>query len=189
MDMTNAVAAMAAWYLLAKRSAMRSGLAPKRAASALTPGRAIRLAPRVAGCWLVAALGLGAPVGVAAQQVVFEGDTVPAPLTAAAADAARGKAVFVQREKGHCILCHTLPDPEVRFAGNVGPPMAGVGARLSAAQMRARIVDPTRNNPETLMPAYFRTESLHRVARNYAGRTALSAQDIEDVIAYLLTLH
>jgi sulfur-oxidizing protein SoxX len=143
---------------------------------------------RLAGRWLVTALCLAAAGGAAAQQVVFERDAVPVPLTATPADAARGKAVFVQREKGHCILCHTVPDPEVRFAGNVGPPMAGVGARLSAAQMRARIVDPTRLDSETVMPAYFRTGNLHRVARNYAGRTALSAQDIEDVIAYLLTL-
>ena len=128
------------------------------------------------------------PVGAAAQQAVFEGDAVPAPLAASPADAARGKAVFVQREKGHCILCHTVPDPDIHFAGNVGPPLAGVGARLSTAQIRGRIVDPTRHDPDTVMPAYYRTGNLSRVARLYAGRTVLSAQDIEDVIAYLLTL-
>jgi L-cysteine S-thiosulfotransferase len=140
------------------------------------------------GCWLAITVCLGAPVGVAAQHVVFEGDAVTAPLTASPADAARGKAVFVQREKGHCILCHALPDPEVRFAGNLGPLLAGVGSRLSVAQMRGRIVDPNRHDPDTVMPAYYRTDNLNRVARSYAGRTVLSTQDIEDVIAYLLTL-
>jgi L-cysteine S-thiosulfotransferase len=140
------------------------------------------------GRWLVAALCMGMPVGLAAQQAVFEGDAVPAPLSASPGDAARGKAMFVQREKGHCILCHALPDPEVHFAGNLGPALAGVGSRLSAAQMRGRIVDPTRHDPDTVMPAYFRTGNLSRVARPYAGRTVLVAQDIEDVVAYLLTL-
>ena len=140
------------------------------------------------GCWLAALLCVAMPVVVAAQAVVFDDGAISAPLTASPADATRGKAVLLQREKGHCILCHTVPDPEVRFAGNVGPPLAGVGSRLSAAQLRGRIVDPTRNDPDTLMPAYYRSENLHRVARNYVGRTVLSAQDVEDVVAYLLTL-
>ena len=125
---------------------------------------------------------------VAAQGVAFVGDTVPAPLTTGAPDAARGKAVVLQREKGHCILCHSIPDPDVRFAGNVGPPLAGIGSRLSAAELRGRIVDPTRHDPQTTMPAYYRTEGLHNVSARYAGRTALSAQEIEDVIAYLSSL-
>lgn len=150
--------------------------------------RAVRLAPQLIGCWLGAILCLGMTEHAIAQPVQFEGDAVPAPLTTVAGDAIRGKAVFVQREKGHCILCHTLPDPDVRFAGNVGPSLAGVGVRLDAARIRGRIVDPARHDPETVMPAYYRTDNLQRVARAYAGRTVLSAQDIEDVIAYLLTL-
>src|SRR5438270_7089545 len=82
------------------------------------------------------AIGVG--TSVLAGAVTWEGDKVTVPLTTAAGDAARGKAVVVQREKGHCILCHTLPDPAVRFAGNVGPPLAGVGTRLSAAELRGR---------------------------------------------------
>jgi sulfur-oxidizing protein SoxX len=167
---------------------MNGGLARKRAAPSLPSCQAARFAPRTVGRWLVSALCIGMPVGVAAQLVVFEGDAVPAPLSASPADATRGKAVFVQRERGHCILCHVLPDPEVRFAGNVGPPLDGVGVRLSAAQLRGRIVDPTRHDPDSVMPAYYRTGNLSRVARTYTGRTVLSPQDIEDVVAYLLTL-
>lgn len=119
---------------------------------------------------------------------MFEADAIPAPLTASPGDPLRGRAVLIEREKGHCVLCHALPDPGIRFAGNVGPPLAGVGLRLSASQLRGRIADPGRHNPETAMPAYYRTENLRRVDRRYAGRTVLGAQDIEDVIAYLLTL-
>ena len=161
--------------------------AAEPATPALVHGRAIRRA-RLAGRWLVLVLYAGVSAGASAQQAVFKGDVVPAPLSAGPADAIRGKAAFVQREKGHCILCHAVPDPDVRFAGNIGPPLAGVGARLSAAQLRGRIVDPSRHDPDTIMPAYYRTDNLHRVARAYAGRTVLNAQDVEDVIAYLLTL-
>jgi len=123
-----------------------------------------------------------------AQDVQFVGDAVPAALTATPGDRQRGKAVLVQREKGHCILCHALPEAEVRFAGNVGPPLAGVGSRLTAAQIRGRIVDPGRHDPQTVMPAYFRTANLRRVAPQYAGHTVLNAQDIEDAVAYLTSL-
>lgn len=124
----------------------------------------------------------------AVAQAVFDGDAIREPLTATPGDPVRGKAVLVQREKGHCILCHALPEADVRFAGNIGPPLAGVGARLSAAQIRGRIADPTRNAPDTAMPAYFRSTELRRVAPAFKDRTVLSAQDVEDAVAYLSTL-
>ena len=157
-------------------------------ASALPSEQASGFLHRMSGCWLLTAFCLGMPVGAAAQQAVFEGDAIPVPLTTSPADAARGKAAFAQREKGHCILCHTPPDPEIRFAGNIGPPLAGVGQRLSTAQIRGRIVDSTRHDPDTVMPAYYRTDNLTRVAGQWVGRTVLSAQEVEDVLAYLLTL-
>ncbi|MEP6702483.1 MAG: hypothetical protein ABJB04_05770, partial [Betaproteobacteria bacterium] len=82
-----------------------------------------------------------ASISLHAQPVVFEGDRVSLPLTSTPGDPARGKSVLVQREKGHCILCHALPESDVKFAGNIGPPLAGVGLRLTAAQIRGRIVD------------------------------------------------
>ena len=99
----------------------------------------------------------------------------------------RGKQVLVQREKGHCILCHAIPESDVRFAGNIGPPLAGVGTRLDAAQIRGRIVDPSRHDPHTVMPSYFKVDGLRRVAPQFAGRTVLSAQDVEDAVALLLS--
>lgn len=112
------------------------------------------------------------------------------PLTTAATyatDAERGRKVLVSRE-ANCILCHAVPETGERFFGNLAPPLSGIGKRLTAAQIRARIVDPLAFNRDTIMPAYYRVEGLHRVAENLRGKPVLSAAQIEDVIAYLQTL-
>jgi sulfur-oxidizing protein SoxX len=149
------------------------------------PGAAPLLRRSAAGALALCVLGPPTPF---AQQPIFDGDAIREPLTPTPGDPVRGKAVLVQREKGHCILCHALPEPDVRFAGNIGPPLAGVGVRLSVAQIRGRIADPTRHAPDTVMPAYFRTAGLRRVAPAFRERTVLSAQDVEDAVAYLSTL-
>ncbi len=118
------------------------------------------------------------------------GNGISAPLTAAnaaAPDSARGRALLVSRES-NCILCHAAPETGERFFGNLGPPLSGVGTRLTAAQMRLRIVDPLFFNEESIMPAYYRVDGLNRVAETYRGLPVLNAAQIEDVIAYLLTL-
>jgi L-cysteine S-thiosulfotransferase len=112
-------------------------------------------------------------------------DSLDAPL-AAAGDPARGREVFVSREGGHCVLCHGAPGLAV--AGDVGPPLAGIGSRLSPGQIRLRIADITRVNPDAVMPAFHRTEGLNRVAPGYAGGPVLSAQQVEDLVAWLGTL-
>lgn len=115
-------------------------------------------------------------------------DTLPSPLNGATGDAARGRAIVLDRHVGLCLLCHSGPFPEERFQGDLAPSLAGVGARLSAGQIRLRIVDPSRVNPQTIMPAYYRTEGLTRVAPNHRGKTVLNAGQIEDVVAFLVTL-
>jgi len=115
-------------------------------------------------------------------------DTIPSSLTGAAGDPAAGKKIVLDRHVGLCLLCHSGPFPEERFQGDLAPNLAGVGARLSAGQIRLRIVDASRVNPQTIMPAYFRTEGLTRVAPSQRGKTVLSAQQIEDVVAFLVTL-
>jgi len=134
---------------------------------------------------LVIALGSLAPAA-AAQQVV--GDAIPASLTGQPGDAARGRAIVANRSTGLCLLCHSGPIAEERFQGDLAPSLAGAGSRWSPGQLRLRIADGARLNADTIMPPYYRTTGLQRVARNFDGKTILSAAQVEDVVAYLATL-
>ncbi len=124
---------------------------------------------------------------VAAADYVVRDYAIPEPLTATPGDPQRGAAIVVDRARGNCLSCHAVP-VDADFFGTTGPTLAAVGARLNAAQLRLRLVDPKVINPMTMMPAYFKTEGLYRVAPEYAGKPILSAQEIEDVVAFLLTL-
>lgn len=115
-------------------------------------------------------------------------DAMPTPLTVTPGDAVNGRAIVADRQRGLCLLCHSGPIPEERFQGNLAPDLSGAGSRWSAAQLRLRLVDSRRLNPDSIMPSYYRSEGLNRVAPAFRGRTVLSAQEIEDVLAYLLTL-
>jgi len=112
---------------------------------------------------------------------------MPASLTGAKGDPARGRAIVANRQVGLCLLCHSGPFPEERFQGNLAPDLRSA-ARLSEAQIRARIVDPRRSNPDSIMPAYYETSGRTRVAPSFQGKTILTAEQIEDIVAYLLTL-
>jgi sulfur-oxidizing protein SoxX len=114
-------------------------------------------------------------------------DALPS-LTGVKGDAERGRAIVVNRQVGLCLLCHSGPFPEERFQGNLAPDLRGAGRRWSEGQLRLRIVDPGRVNPSTIMPAYYRTEGLVRVAPAWRGKPVLSAEQIEDVVAFLTTL-
>jgi sulfur-oxidizing protein SoxX len=113
---------------------------------------------------------------------------IPEPLTNQPGDPERGRRLVLDREGGDCTVCHAMPLPQRQFHGTVGPPLDGVGSRYTAGELRLRIVNPRVINPETIMPAYFRVEGLHRVHHRYRGKPVLSAQQVEDVVAYLLTL-
>lgn len=133
---------------------------------------------------LALALGLAAPSTMAADYVV-ENYGIAQPLTSEPGDAARGAKIIVDRELGNCLACHAAA-VDAEFFGTTGPTLVGVGARLGAAQLRLRVVDPKRINPATMMPAYFRSEGLNRVLPEFAGKTILSAQQVEDVVAFLV---
>ena len=94
---------------------------------------------------------------------------------------------MANRQVGLCLLCHSGPFPEERFQGNLAPDLRS-SARLSEGEIRARIVDPRSGNPESIMPAYFDTGGLARVAPSFRGKTILTAEQIEDIVAYLVTL-
>ena len=117
----------------------------------------------------------------------FAGDSIPASLTGAKGDPARGRAIVASRQVGLCLLCHSGPFPEERFQGDLAPDLRNA-ARLTEGEIRQRIVDPTRVNPQSIMPAYYKSEGLTRVAPAYRGKTVLTPEQIEDVVAYLITL-
>lgn len=134
----------------------------------------------------IGAGGAGAQTPLRSYDVV--GDAIPASLTGAAGDPAKGRAIVGTRQVGLCLLCHSGPFPEERFQGELAPDLRGAGARWNEGQLRLRIVDSSRVNPETIMPPYYRLDGLHRVAPNFRGKPILTAEQIEDVVAYLGTL-
>ena len=142
--------------------------------------------PTVALICGAAVLGQAWPQEPEPYEVV--GDTIPARLTQAVGDAARGRAIVVDRRVGLCLLCHSGPFPEEKFQGNLAPDLAGSGSRWSEGQLRLRLVDASRINPATIMPPYYRIDGLQRVPTALRGRPLLSAEQIEDVIAFLMTL-
>ena len=124
----------------------------------------------------------------ALRPYAIAGDTIPASLTGAKGDPVRGLAIVVNRQLGLCLLCHSGPFPTERFQGTIGPDLTGAGARWSEGQLRLRMVDATRLNPDSIMPPYYRVDRLTRVAPAFLGKPVLSAEQIEDVVAYLATL-
>jgi L-cysteine S-thiosulfotransferase len=143
----------------------------------------------VAGCWLVA-VALTQVSAASAQELrpyTVVGDAIPDSLTGTAGDIARGRALLVDRIST-CILCHSGPFPEARFQGDLAPGLAGAGSRWSEGQLRLRLVDASLLNPATIMPSYYRLEGLVRVGAAWRGKPILSAEQIEDLVAYLATL-
>lgn len=122
----------------------------------------------------------------AVLQYKVSGDAIATPL-AAPGDAMRGRDIVAGRD-GNCLLCHAIPETGARFMGDIAPPLSGIGARLSAAQLRLRVVDQSRLNPDTVMPSYFKVDGLHRVAPAFRGKPILNAAQVEDVVAFLQTL-
>jgi sulfur-oxidizing protein SoxX len=141
------------------------------------------------GAWLaVAVLALPGPaVAQALQPYVVTGDAIAASLTGEPGDATRGRALVLNRTST-CILCHSGPFPEEKFQGDLAPDLTGSGGRWSEGQLRLRIVDASRLNPATIMPSYYRVDGLTRVGAAWRGKPILSAEQIEDIVAYLVTL-
>ncbi|MHA1559236.1 MAG: sulfur oxidation c-type cytochrome SoxX [Alphaproteobacteria bacterium] len=113
---------------------------------------------------------------------------IPEPLTDQPGDPLRGELIARDAANATCLICHQMPIPEEPDPGNIGPDLAGVGARYTEAELRLRIVDPKVLNPDTVMPGYYSLRGLARVQEQYVGETIYSSQDVEDVIAYLMTL-
>jgi sulfur-oxidizing protein SoxX len=114
-------------------------------------------------------------------------DAIPQSLTGTAGDVARGRALVVERSST-CVLCHSGPFPEQKFQGDLAPDLSGSGSRASEGQLRLRLVDASRLNAATIMPSYYRVDGLDRVGALWRGKPILSAEQIEDIVAYLVSL-
>jgi L-cysteine S-thiosulfotransferase len=130
--------------------------------------------------------GLAQQPALAPYEII--GDAISAPLNGLTGDKSRGRQIVVTRQKGLCLLCHSGPFPEERFQGDLSPSLSGAGSRSTEGQLRLRMVDSTKVNPASIMPAYHRTKGLSRVGRNFVDKPILSAQDIEDVVSFLKEL-
>jgi sulfur-oxidizing protein SoxX len=111
-------------------------------------------------------------------------------LTGQPGDPAEGRKWFLGRKLGNCLACHTIKDlAKEPYHGEVGPPLDGVAGRWSEGELRAIVVNSKEAlSPETIMPGFYRDYGLHRVAEKFQGKTILTAQQVEDVVAYLMTL-
>jgi sulfur-oxidizing protein SoxX len=146
-------------------------------------------------CALVAALTCSVDIAAgqdraepALRPYTVVGGAIPQSLTGAPGNAERGRAIVVNRQVGLCLLCHNGPFPEEKFQGTLAPDLKGAGSRATEGQLRLRIVDASRLNADTIMPPYYRVDGLARVAPAFQGKPILTAEQIEDVIAYLATL-
>ncbi len=140
------------------------------------------------------AMSLGLLLGAGAQaeelvefQIVGD-DRIDKSLTGQAGDAANGRKLAINQQLGNCLACHVLPIPEQPFHGDVGPDLSETGGNLSEGEIRLRIVNSKVLNPDTIMPAFYRNDGFERVLKKFQGKTMLSAQQVEDVVAYVMTL-
>lgn len=118
----------------------------------------------------------------------IDNDEIPLPLAPISADLKTGMDVFVNREAGHCVLCHQINGLDAPFQGNLGPDLSEVGSRLTPAQIRFRIADASRLNPATVMPPYYRTNDLSQVSEEVRGKPVLSAANVEQLVYFLTML-
>ena len=141
---------------------------------------------RVGVFWALMVVSASADEGLKPYTVVD--DAIVAPLTGTKGSPSRGRAIVGSRQVGLCLLCHPGPFPEERMQGTIGPDLGGAGTRWSEGQLRLRVVDARRLNPETVMPPFYRTDGLERVPAAWRGKPLLTAEQIEDVVAFLATL-
>ena len=142
---------------------------------------------KFSACLVTVVAFTGAAHAQSVQSYAVVGDAIPASLTDAPGDATRGRALVVDRGST-CILCHSGPFPEQKFQSDLAPGLAGAGKRWSEGQLRLRLVDAARFNPATIMPSFYRVDGLDRVGSHWQGKPILSAEQIEDIVAYLVTL-
>ncbi|SHE89167.1 monoheme cytochrome SoxX (sulfur oxidation) [Litoreibacter ascidiaceicola] len=143
----------------------------------------------------VSATALGA-AEIAPTAVSFEDGAVSQSLTGVAGDPANGSEIVGDKGQGNCVACHQVSDlADVPFQGEIGPALDGAGDRWSEAELRGIVANAKIMFEDSMMPSFYKTEGFIRPGNAYTGKAAddtfgplLSAQQIEDVVAYLSTL-
>ncbi|MCP5073137.1 MAG: sulfur oxidation c-type cytochrome SoxX [Rhodobacteraceae bacterium] len=126
-----------------------------------------------------------APAGVS----FGEDGIVNVSLTGVPGDPVAGKDAFVNRKQGNCLACHINDDAsEHSFHGEVGPPLNGAADRWDEAQLRGIVINSKLTFEDTIMPSFYRLENGSRTMEKFVGKTILTAQQVEDIVAYLGTL-
>ena len=121
--------------------------------------------------------------------VSFNDGAVLASLTAVSGDAVAGRNTFKSRKLGNCLACHMNDDmPKQQFHGEVGPPLTGVGGRWEVAELRGIVTNAKMMFEGTIMPAFYIDSGYERPLKKFDGKSILRAQQVEDVVAYLLTI-
>ena len=146
-------------------------------------------------------VAFAAVIGIAAGSVALAQDSmelvkfmiddessIAQSLTGKPGDATAGRAAAISRKQGNCLACHVMPIPEQPFHGQIGPDLAGIADRYTEGELRLRVVDSKVINPDSFMPAFYRNTGYHRVLKKFQGKTILSAEQVEDIVAYLMTL-
>lgn len=139
---------------------------------------------------LTLALVLPAAAETAPGSVEIVDGVIATPLTDVAGDPARGREWFAGRKLGNCLACHQNDDlSEEQFHGEVGPELNGVADRWSPEELRAIVVNSKQVfGDQTIMPAFYRDGGYFRVLGDFEGQPILDAQQVEDIVAYLMTL-
>ncbi len=119
---------------------------------------------------------------------VVKDEAIAKSLTGKPGNAVKGRKLAINRKLGNCLACHVMPIPEQTFHGLIGPDLNGVAGRRSAGEVRLLIVNPKLVNPDTIMPAFYRKDGFERVMKKFQGKTMLSAEQVEDLVAYTMTL-
>lgn len=123
------------------------------------------------------------------MDVAFVDGTVEASLTGVQGDPVAGRNVFANRKQGNCLACHVNNEiPEETFHGEVGPPLDGVADRWTEAELRGIVSNSKMMFEGTIMPAFYVDSGYQRPLEDFAGTSILTAQQVEDVVAYLMTL-
>lgn len=143
--------------------------------------------------FLVIPVVIAAVAGTAAAEqlvpIKIKDGSIDQPLTAQAGNPANGAATIADRKLGNCLACHQVTKLKAEpFHGDVGPALDGVASRWNEGQLRMIVVDPKKVFDDTAMPSFYRTEGMHRVRKEFQDKPMLTAQQVEDVVAFLKTL-